>query len=109
MFALLIDFSALQSVQENLEGGLEYLREVVIEDAIGLAAELEGQMQNLLDTYQCEWKTTLEDPEKLKRFRTFINDDSSDPDVVFVRERGQRRPARADELEPVKIVEPAHV
>jgi nitrite reductase (NADH) large subunit len=94
---------------ENLEGGLEYLREVVIEDAIGLAAELEGQMQNLLDTYQCEWKTTLEDPEKLKRFRTFINDDSSDPDVVFVRERGQRRPARADELEPVKIVEPAHV
>ncbi len=82
---------------DNLEGGLDYLREVVIEDKLGIGAELEGQMALLLDTYQCEWKTTLEDPEKLKRFRQFVNSDKLDEHVVFVKERGQIRPAKEQE------------
>ena len=82
---------------DNLEGGIDYLREVVIEDSLGIAAELEAQMELVVGTYQCEWKTTLDDPEKLKRFRSFVNSDESDTNVVFVKEREQIRPARAEE------------
>lgn len=78
---------------ESLEGGLEYVQEVVIEDSLGLAAELEEQMASIVGTYQCEWKTTLDDPERLKRFRPFVNSDERDTGVIFVRERGQKRPA----------------
>ncbi|MFE8071045.1 nitrite reductase large subunit NirB [Marinobacteraceae bacterium S3BR75-40.1] len=78
---------------ENLEGGLDYLREVVIDDKLGLAAELEAQMQHVIGTYQCEWKTTLENPEKLKRFREFVNDERDDPKQAWIEERGQLRPA----------------
>ena len=82
---------------ESLEGGLGYLQEVVIEDSLGLAVELENQMLRVVDTYQCEWKTTIEDPEQLKRFQTYVNSDAADSDVIFVRERGQRRPITEDE------------
>lgn len=82
---------------ENLEGGLDYLRQVVIEDCLGLGAELEAQMTHVIGTYQCEWKTTIEDPEKLKRFRQFVNSAAGDDNIVFVSERGQPRPARTEE------------
>ncbi|MFT7110339.1 MAG: nitrite reductase (NADH) large subunit, partial [Psychrobacter glaciei] len=78
---------------ENLEGGLDYLKEVVLEDKLGLAEELETQMQSIVGTYQCEWKTTLENPEKLKRFAHFINADAKDENIQLVKERGQNRPA----------------
>ncbi len=81
----------------NLEGGLDYLREVVIDDKLGLAEELEAQMALLLDKYQCEWKTTIEDPERLKRFRQFVNSDKDDSHIVFVQERDQPRPAKEQE------------
>jgi nitrite reductase (NADH) large subunit len=82
---------------EALEGGLDYLRQVVIDDSLGLAAELEQQMAHIVGTYQCEWKTTIEDPQKVRRFREFVNVDASDENVVFVQERGQPRPATIDE------------
>ncbi len=81
----------------NLEGGLEYLQDVVINDRLGIAAELEQEMGLVIDTFQCEWKSTIEDPEKLKRFRHFINSDETDSNVVFVEERQQIRPARPEE------------
>lgn len=83
--------------RDNMEGGLAYLQEVIIEDSLGLAAELEAQMQALVDSYACEWKRTIEDPQALKRFRAFINDDQPDEQIVYVRERGQKRPARPEE------------
>ena len=83
---------------ENLEGGLDYLKAVVIEDKLGIAAELEQQMNAVAGTYQCEWKTTIENPERLKRFRQFVNVDAQDSQVVFVRERDQPRPARTGEV-----------
>ena len=83
---------------ENLEGGLDYLRSVVIDDRLGINAELERQMALLVDTYQCEWKATINDPEKLKRFVSFVNADEPDKDIAFVRERGQRRPATEQEI-----------
>ena len=82
---------------ENLEGGLDYLKQVVIEDSLGIAEELEQQMNSIVDTYQCEWKTTIEDPEKLKRFVQFVNSDEEDEQIVFVQERGQPRPATEEE------------
>jgi len=83
---------------ENLEGGLDYLREVIIDDRLGICAELEAQMNAVVGTYQCEWKTTIDNPEKLKRFRQFVNaPEARDDNVIFVEERGQLRPANAQE------------
>ena len=83
--------------RENLEGGLDYLKDVLIKDSLGLCAELEAQMRHVVATYQCEWKTAITDPETRKRFRSFINSDKADETVLFVQERGQIRPARDDE------------
>jgi nitrite reductase (NADH) large subunit len=91
--------------RESLEGGLDYLKAVVIDDSLGLAAELEAQMQLVVDRYECEWANALNDPDKLKRFRTFVNDRRGDPDIRFVKERGQRRPARDNELELIPLTE----
>ncbi len=93
--------------RESLEGGLEYLKEVIINDSLGLADELEAQMQLVVDRYQCEWANAINDPEKLKRFRTFVNDERGDPDIHFVKERGQRRPVRASELHLIPLAEEA--
>jgi nitrite reductase (NADH) large subunit len=82
---------------ENLEGGLDYLKQVVIDDSLSVGAELEGQMAHVVATYQCEWKTTIEDAEKSKRFREFVNADVPDANVIFVEERGQIRPATSNE------------
>lgn len=81
----------------NLEGGLDYLRGVIIDDKLGLGEELEREMEQVVGTYECEWKKTVESPERLKRFRTFINADVSDNTVVFVEEREQIRPATPEE------------
>jgi nitrite reductase (NADH) large subunit len=83
--------------RENLEGGLDYLRQVVVDDKLGIAAELEADMQHVVDSYACEWKAAVSNPETRKRFRQFVNTDQPDPNVVFVTERGQIRPARPDE------------
>lgn len=83
---------------DNLEGGLKYLKSVIIEDKLGIGAELENDMQRVVDAYQCEWKSTIGDAEKLKRFRTFVNSEKRDNTVVFVEERNQIRPANEDEL-----------
>jgi len=91
---------------ENLEGGIEYLKQVVCEDSLGLAEELESEMSNVIGTYQCEWKTTIEDPEKLKRFSHFINSDETDSNLAYVAERGQRRPAFKEErIAAVELVD----
>ncbi|TNC79765.1 MAG: nitrite reductase (NAD(P)H) [Oleiphilus sp.] len=82
---------------DNLEGGLDYLKEVIIEDSLGIAEELENQMSQTVSTYQCEWKTTISNEEKLKRFRQFVNSKEEDNNVIFVEDRGQIRPASEDE------------
>jgi len=82
---------------DNLEGGIDYLKEVIVEDKLGLGEELEAQMAAVIGTYQCEWKTTVNNPERLKRFKHFINADKTDDNIKFVKERGQIRPASEDE------------
>lgn len=79
--------------RDNLEGGLDYLRAVVVDDSLGLASELEAQMAHVVGTYACEWKKAVDDPAVVRRLRTFVNSDAGDDNVVFVQERGQIRPA----------------
>jgi len=82
---------------DNLEGGIDYVKQVVCEDSLGLGAQLEADMARIVDTYECEWQKAVEDPQVLKRFRHFVNSDRIDGGVVFVEERGQIRPATAAE------------
>jgi nitrite reductase (NADH) large subunit len=77
----------------SLEGGLDYLKSVVIDDSLGLCTELEADMARVVETYRCEWRATVEDPERTRMFRPFLNADVPDPSVVFVPEREQHRPA----------------
>ena len=91
---------------ENLEGGLDYLKDVILNDSLGMGDELEAQMQHVIETYQCEWKSTIEDPQAVKRFNHFINETAeADDNLAYVRERGQRRPAY--EHERIELVEEA--
>ncbi len=53
---------------DNLEGGVAYLRQVVLEDSLGIGEELEQEMAGIVDSYQCEWQTTLNDPQRLALF-----------------------------------------
>ena len=84
---------------ENLEGGLDYLKSVVIDDKLGICESLEASLQDLVDSYECEWKKTLNEPGRLQRFQHFINSKETDDNLDFVYERGQRRPLSADEKE----------
>ena len=81
----------------KLEGGIDYLKEVIVGDSLGIAEELERDMQHVVDTYQDEWKTAVEDPVALRRFRSFVNSDAADPSIVRVPLRQQHRPATWDE------------
>jgi len=81
----------------GLEGGLDYLKSVVIDDALGICAELEADMAHVVETYRCEWRATVDDPRKLKMFRPFLNSNAPDPSIVFVPERAQHRPAHFHE------------
>jgi nitrite reductase (NADH) large subunit len=83
--------------RDALDGGLDYLKQVVCEDRLGIGVELEADMRRVIDTYECEWKKTISDPKALRRFRHFINSDHPDSRVAFVDERGQPRPARPAE------------
>ncbi len=78
---------------DNLEGGLDYLRQVILDDSLGLSGELEAEMNLNIDNYECEWAATLKDAQKLKRFGHFINAAGGDSNIVFVEEREQIRPA----------------
>ncbi len=54
-------------------------------------------MADVVNTYRCEWASTLEDPTKLARFRSFVNSSESDPSLVRVPQRAQHRPATWEE------------
>jgi nitrite reductase (NADH) large subunit len=82
---------------DHLEGGLEYLREVVCEDRLGIGAELDADMARIVETYEDEWAKAVNDPQTLRRFRHFVNSEATDSHIVFVEERGQPRPANAAE------------
>ncbi|HEU4668561.1 MAG TPA: nitrite reductase large subunit NirB [Arthrobacter sp.] len=85
--------------QEELDGGIKHVEDVVVKDTLGIAADLEAAMAKHVDTYIDEWADTLKDPERLRRFRSFVNaPDQKDDSITFVPdERGQMRPATPEE------------
>jgi nitrite reductase (NADH) large subunit len=79
---------------ESLDGGLSYLRSVIVDDGLGICAELDEAMTHHVEAYRDEWADVLDDPDRLGRFVSFVNaPDTPDPSVEFVSERGQPRPA----------------
>jgi nitrite reductase (NADH) large subunit len=78
---------------EGLDGGLEHLRRVIVDDDLGLCADLDAAMARHVGSYVDEWRSTVEDPERLRRFVSFVNaPDTPDPSISFGVERGQRVP-----------------
>ncbi|MCF2491024.1 nitrite reductase large subunit NirB [Dyadobacter sp. CY347] len=75
----------------KMEGGMSYLKAVVVDDVLGIAAELEYDMQKLIDVYQCEWKEVVQSPELRKRFSHFVNAPVKDPSIAFETMRDQKR------------------
>ena len=82
---------------DSLDGGLDRVKAVVVDDELGLGSELEAAMAAHVAAYECEWKATLEDPEKLSRFVSFVNAPGvPDPNISFREERGQILAGDAD-------------
>lgn len=75
---------------DNLEGGIAYLREVILDDSLGIASELEQEMARVVESYQCEWQTTLSSPQRLALFRSYINSDEADETVAVRLYAGNR-------------------
>jgi len=79
--------------QEDFDGGLERLREIIVDDALGICADLDAHMARHIDSYEDEWAAVLRDPARLAQFASFVNaPDAPDPSLSYVAERGQRRP-----------------
>ena len=76
----------------KMEGGLKYLYDVVVNDSLGIGADLEKEMAALIDNYACEWKKVVETPELRAKYKHFINTEDSDPTLEFVDLRGQKMP-----------------
>jgi nitrite reductase (NADH) large subunit len=78
----------------KMEGGMDYLRNVVVNDSLNICEELEKEMQMLVNNYQCEWKEVVDNPELRKRFSHFINaPEEKDPTVRFEHMRAQKKAA----------------
>ena len=86
---------------ENLEGGMDYLRSVIIDDKLGINDELEKEMARIRKLFVCEWKETVNSPEAQIRFAHFINSPKRDDNVQFVAERQQHRPATFEERQAI--------
>ncbi|KAF1814019.1 nitrite reductase NiiA [Eremomyces bilateralis CBS 781.70] len=78
---------------EGLPGGIQYLRQVILDDKLGICAELEGQMEELVSSYFCEWTETIKNPERRKQFQQFANVNETVDWVEPITERGQQRPS----------------
>lgn len=76
----------------KMEGGIDYLKSVVMDDSLGMAAEFEAAMDALVDNYKCEWKEVIESDELRKRFAHFVNaPEEKNPELRFETMREQKR------------------
>jgi nitrite reductase (NADH) large subunit len=80
----------------GLEGGLNYLKDVIVKDSLGIGEKLEQEMEELIAHYKCEWAEVVSNPELRKKFRHFLNSDETDSNIRFVSMRRQRIPAKAE-------------
>jgi len=94
---------------ESLEGGIDYLRSVIVDDKLGINSKLEAELSELRARVRCEWKEAVDDPTQQARFAHFINAPLRDPNVQMVVERSQHRPARPEERIAVTLIEESEV
>ncbi|WP_062315863.1 nitrite reductase large subunit NirB [Demequina maris] len=91
--------------QQEHEGGLDRIREIVVDDSLGLGEELDAHMARHIDSYEDEWKAVLNDPVRLRQFASFVNaPEQPDPTLAYVEQRGQRRPATPAERENAPVL-----
>ncbi|WP_155048329.1 nitrite reductase large subunit NirB [Microbacterium sp. ZXX196] len=89
----------------ELDGGIAGLREVIFDDALGICDDLDRAMARHVEDYEDEWAATLKDPDKLRRFHSFVNaPDTPDPSLAYVSERGQARPASRAERDAGSVL-----
>ncbi|MGC9458643.1 nitrite reductase (NAD(P)H), partial [Vibrio genomosp. F10 str. 9ZD137] len=79
---------------------VDYLRDVIVDNKLGINDQLEADVASLVGNFRCEWTDTINDESQLKRFSHFINSDLRDDNVVFVEAREQHRPATFTEKYP---------
>ncbi|ALV90751.1 MULTISPECIES: nitrite reductase large subunit NirB [Pantoea] len=90
---------------ESMEGGIDYLRSVIIDDKLSINAQLESELTRLRGEVACEWTATVNDPQQQSHFSTFINSDQRDPLIQHIHQRDQHRPARPAERIAVAMIE----
>ncbi|TPX34003.1 assimilatory sulfite reductase (NADPH) [Synchytrium microbalum] len=78
---------------EKMDGGIEYLKAVIIDDKLGICADLEKEMEDLVGSYFDEWAAVVNDPVRRAEFKQFVNTDEKQPVIEMVEVRGQKRPA----------------
>ena len=80
---------------KNGGGPIEHLKEVIMENSLGICDELDRRMEHLVDTYHDEWAEVVNDPGKRKKFKQFANTDKNvlKHDMIeFIDQREQERP-----------------
>jgi nitrite reductase (NADH) large subunit len=83
----------VESLSAGTTNGIEYLRAVLVDDTLGIAADLDMAMAQHVASYEDEWAAVLADPARMRRFVSFVNaPDATDPSIAFLTERGQPRP-----------------
>lgn len=88
---------------EKLDGGIDHVRKVVVEDSLGMGAELETQMQGIVDAFVCEWADVVNSPEKRARFTHFAGSQDTEPPVPMIVERAQRAPSPWPRVKAAKV------
>jgi len=78
---------------DRLEGGIEYLRSVIVDDVLGICDELDADLARHVERYECEWTATLDDPDRMQHFVEFVNAPEVQSTPVWIETRGQRMPA----------------
>jgi nitrite reductase (NADH) large subunit len=79
---------------EELPGGIAYLKKVIIDDSLGICAELEAMVEYNSSQYKCEWKEVVYDEELQKKFKQFVNTDEThdSEQIEYIDMRKQRHP-----------------
>ncbi|MDN5700778.1 MAG: nitrite reductase large subunit NirB [Kocuria sp.] len=91
----------MEDLDERYNGdGMGHLRSVIVDDSLGICADLDRDMETHVKEYRDEWAETLKDPERLRRFRPFVNEPETQDNGarMYVLERDQIRPATAQEI-----------
>src|SRR5579859_4187211 len=78
---------------ESMDGGMKYLRQVILEDKLGICKDLEEKMQALVGTWYDEWEVAVRDPVKRAQFKQFKNTEERSEQIELIRERDQTRTA----------------